>query len=538
LELDGNISYIFVYLYKAIEQFARNHNSNILEKKLLMLNNLYGRDYPKVINYSYRWLGDAFLFTGDYVSAWKYTRMYPSKDWARHLVDFINLSCRDKNQTMTVEEIDSIFSISEALTDFGNNNLENIKKTIDLSLIEFHKLHGENLLYYYLNKNKIKKEENEKKLFTGIMDVRLTTIVSFKYSKSIYKNLKNQIFDFLKECENKYRMENNLPRIGEGWISETVLYYQLKEIFPNFRIIAHAKPDFLGLQHLDIFFPELDLAIEYQGVQHNKPVSIFGGEKTFELTKERDARKKELCEQNGVCLLYVYPEYKLQNVTEEIIRAAEKKGEFIEINKALFENTTLSQIKQDFQGKKKLYQHTEVELSSAFKKTFNESKKLSKFEDIQFLREIEPVKEMLRTSKTVLDKIFNQNYLLSSYYRHCYRSGIWTQEFEDLGLELINSYQTTYEEILKLDTYEVSFDSIEWRVNDFRGKVAKNPGDLKYIIDSFLLRDSFEYMAKAYTYQEEYEQAISISQLALSHGIKGSGKTGFEGRIERLKKKL
>ncbi|MCQ6285594.1 MULTISPECIES: hypothetical protein [Bacillus cereus group] len=510
----------------------------MLEKKLLNLEILYKNDFPKVSHYVNGWLGDAFLFLGDFESAWKYTSKREYRDWARHLEDFLNLGCRDKNQKLSADSIDSIFNISENLTEFGNNNLQSIKQTINQYLDDFHRKHKQNLLYYSLGQNKIKKADYEKHLFTGISDVRLIVKVSFENSKTLYKPINKQVGEFIRECENRYRAENNLPLIGEGWISETVLYYQMKELFPSHQVLSHAKLDFLGLQHLDIYFPELKLAIEYQGEQHSKPVSRFGGEKAFQLNRERDARKKDLCEKNGVSLLYAYPGYDLRSVVNEIIQVVDKKGKTIEIDKTRLENPSLYQLKQELQNKEKLTRHTNNNGSNNPVESREDNKGISSYENIQFENNIKAVKKMLSSSKTVLDKVYNQEYLLQSYYRHCYKTETWTKEFEELGLELINSYQSTYESICKLDKYEVSFEAIEWKVNDFRRKVTKDPDNLKCIIDVFLLGKAFELMAKAYTYQEEYQKAITISELALSHGIRGSRKTGFQGRIQRLQKKI
>ena len=43
-------------------------------------------------------------------------------------------------------------------------------------------------------------------------------------------------------------------QVGEGWVSETKLFYLLQEKFPELEIVQHASPDWLGRQHLDIFF--------------------------------------------------------------------------------------------------------------------------------------------------------------------------------------------------------------------------------------------------------------------------------------------
>ena len=55
---------------------------------------------------------------------------------------------------------------------------------------------------------------------------------------------------------------------------------------------------------LDFYLPQYNIAIECQGLQHFKPVEIFGGEKVFKELVERDKRKRKLCNENGVKLLY------------------------------------------------------------------------------------------------------------------------------------------------------------------------------------------------------------------------------------------
>lgn len=52
------------------------------------------------------------------------------------------------------------------------------------------------------------------------------------------------------------------------------------------------KVDRIGhRQEIDIFVPALKLAIEYDGQQHFKPISVFGGEKSFADTRRRDRKK-------------------------------------------------------------------------------------------------------------------------------------------------------------------------------------------------------------------------------------------------------
>lgn len=60
----------------------------------------------------------------------------------------------------------------------------------------------------------------------------------------------------------------------------------------------------LKKQSLDFYLPEHNVAIECQGEQHFKAVEFFGGDEEFKKTVERDKRKKKLCEENFVNIVY------------------------------------------------------------------------------------------------------------------------------------------------------------------------------------------------------------------------------------------
>jgi hypothetical protein len=122
--------------------------------------------------------------------------------------------------------------------------------------------------------------------------------------------------------EDAARVEQAFPRIGEGWIGETELYYAIKKALPNLDVEQHASPPWLGKQHLDIYIPSRRTAVEFQGAQHDRPIEFFGGEEAHVRTTQRDARKMELCAQNGVRLLYVRPAYSLEMVIRQINEAS------------------------------------------------------------------------------------------------------------------------------------------------------------------------------------------------------------------------
>lgn len=134
----------------------------------------------------------------------------------------------------------------------------------------------------------------------------------------IENSIHNYFYGFVLSFQNDFRVSKGVPKIGEGWISETELYYMLKEYFLNENVQQHGKPKWLGKQHVDIWFPKHKIGIEYQGLQHDKPIDFFGGEKAFKKNKERDERKKKLFKENKSTLIEVRKGYNFDSVVEKI----------------------------------------------------------------------------------------------------------------------------------------------------------------------------------------------------------------------------
>jgi hypothetical protein len=138
--------------------------------------------------------------------------------------------------------------------------------------------------------------------------------------------LKKTFARLLRESENELRKKIGLPLVGEGWISETDLYYKIKNAFPNFTILQHGKPKWLGLQHFDIYFSELNIAIEYQGIQHFEEIEIFGGKEGFAKAQLNDQIKREKCNKNDCILLEVMPDTEFGIVLDKIQKAILSKS--------------------------------------------------------------------------------------------------------------------------------------------------------------------------------------------------------------------
>lgn len=128
----------------------------------------------------------------------------------------------------------------------------------------------------------------------------------------------NYVSDILYNAENEWREAQGINRIGEGWKSETELFYRLKARLVEDEVIMHGRPEWLGRQHFDIWIPTRNVAVEYQGLQHDQPVEFFGGEKSFASNQRRDAEKREKCKKGGVRLIEVRKGYVLDDVIASI----------------------------------------------------------------------------------------------------------------------------------------------------------------------------------------------------------------------------
>lgn len=140
-----------------------------------------------------------------------------------------------------------------------------------------------------------------------------------KRKSKIYRNIYNII-------QNEVRLKFNHKKIGEAWTSETILYYIIKKLYPSLNIRRHYRPAFLQYLELDIYIEELGLGIEYQGIQHFEPIKHWGGEEALKKTRERDERKRVLCKNNNINLIYYnyYEDLSVDFVGDRITKNIEK----------------------------------------------------------------------------------------------------------------------------------------------------------------------------------------------------------------------
>lgn len=89
--------------------------------------------------------------------------------------------------------------------------------------------------------------------------------------------------------------------IDSKWLNEKSLFQLVKKKYK--KALFQYSPEWLFPQSFDIFIPELNIAIEYQGIQHYKPIDYFGGDEGFKHRQELDLKKKQLAQNNNIKLI-------------------------------------------------------------------------------------------------------------------------------------------------------------------------------------------------------------------------------------------
>ena len=158
--------------------------------------------------------------------------------------------------------------------------------------------------------NYMKNKDRTKNVEDFIKDAKKVHGEKYDYSKVKYVNNHTKVCIICPEhgefwqTPNRHLSNNGCPVCRESKSEKEI------ENMLNINGIIHErwkKFDWLGKQSIDFYIPSVNIGIECQGIQHffsskNKK-SFYTVEKINEIQK-RDSIKKELCEKNGIKLLY------------------------------------------------------------------------------------------------------------------------------------------------------------------------------------------------------------------------------------------
>lgn len=182
-------------------------------------------------------------------------------------------------------------------------------KTIENTLLYNHIMFSDN---YYVTKCPNSSAVEFLKKYSNIMILNQLYYLCYKYMNQNDHLSDTVIQQTYYAIKNKYKsiqyqrdcIYSDLIANGKGsykWKSESQLFSITREFFKD--SIFQYRSDWLEKQSLDIYIPSINVAIEYQGIQHYEPVDFFGGEANFKNLRERDNKKINLCQKNGITLI-------------------------------------------------------------------------------------------------------------------------------------------------------------------------------------------------------------------------------------------
>lgn len=302
VRVDGNVSYLFLYAYpmlarEPLDAYAR----------LMQLHDWYPEE-SHFARYCVHWSLERLLEAGLYHRFIELTEF--SGDGSPY-TGYGNLRVNLK------EELGNAITAIDWFTCLGFRIPEAVSDYIPLFLSTFEALHDQHEIRFGPWLDRIKRLPGMGKTYshTWQPDGRLPFKIACYYAAHSFIPIAQEVY---RESENATRDKIGLPRIGEGWVSETRLFYLVKQAFPHTPVVHHGRPAWLGRQHFDIWLPQRHIAIEYHGLQHYQPIQHFGGAPALAASKQRDDRKIKLASENGVLLIVVPHHEDLETAVERI----------------------------------------------------------------------------------------------------------------------------------------------------------------------------------------------------------------------------
>lgn len=154
----------------------------------------------------------------------------------------------------------------------------------------------------------------ENKVFTKEKIIEDINNIHGNHYKYVFKDFKNIHSKIEIECKKGHfftqKISNHLQGKGCPICRESIGERKIATYLEKNNISYVRQKKFDGCKYIaklpfDFFIPNMNLVIEFDGIQHFKPVKLFGGEKEFEKTKIKDEIKSRYCLDNNINLMRI-----------------------------------------------------------------------------------------------------------------------------------------------------------------------------------------------------------------------------------------
>jgi len=148
----------------------------------------------------------------------------------------------------------------------------------------------------------------------------------YDYSSVKYKNIRTKV-DIICREHGSFKISplKHIHRIqGCPKCNESKGEIEIRNILESNNIIFKSQKRFkecknINILPFDFYLPEHNICIEFDGIQHFKPMNIWGGIEEFKNIQKRDQIKNEYCKNNNIRLLRIKYNEDIENKLINII---------------------------------------------------------------------------------------------------------------------------------------------------------------------------------------------------------------------------
>ena len=135
----------------------------------------------------------------------------------------------------------------------------------------------------------------------------------YDYSMTTYINSRTEIKIKCNKCKFVFYQKPNSHINGNGCPNciKSKGEILIKKFLDNHNISYVTEKTFEGCYYksklrFDFYLPDFNICIEYDGPQHLKPYTFFGGIETFNKIQIRDNIKNDFCKENNINLIHIF----------------------------------------------------------------------------------------------------------------------------------------------------------------------------------------------------------------------------------------
>lgn len=226
-----------------------------------------------------------------------------------------------------IERIEQIFG--KNIFDYSKLNYQGAHKEVTLICKKCNNIETKSPIVWYKGFGCLKCQGNKvgKKLWTTDKFIEKAKIIHnnlYNYDKVIYIGNSNKIEIICSKHGSFFQIPNihlnsksGCPKCqtskGENqiavWLKENNITYEYQY---NIKINN-------SNHYYDFYLSKYNIIIEYNGLQHYKPIKFFGGQEGFNYLQERDKLKKEYCEQNNIKMIIISYKDNIEQILNKTI---------------------------------------------------------------------------------------------------------------------------------------------------------------------------------------------------------------------------